>query len=117
MARKKKEVVEAPKSELILGYARLRVTGKSGDAMAPYPRIADLSMIELLPEDDQDVLRQAMAVVLEAQTPRPNRPARTVIAITELATPTTPAASQTLKRGEFNPAAFETVIVPFINGG
>lgn len=94
-------------SPQVLGVATLRVTGRSGDAVGVYPRIATLEQIELLPEDGQKAIREAMRVVNEAQLK-----GNTVFAVS-----TPGAAPIRLAPGVFDPTAEQLLIAPRIMGG
>lgn len=55
----------------VFGVGVIRIMGKAGDAPVAFPRIASLDLLPSLEPDEQWALRQAEAIVQEAQ--RENR--------------------------------------------
>lgn len=51
----------------VLGVGTIRVMGKAGDAPVAFPRIASLDLLPGLEPDEQWAVKQAEAIVQEAQ--------------------------------------------------
>lgn len=54
-------------SENVQGVGTIRVMGKAGDAPVAFPRIASLDLLPDLEPDEQWAVRQAEAIVQQAQ--------------------------------------------------
>jgi hypothetical protein len=96
----------------ILGYATIRIMGRSGDAQHRYPRIQSLDALGQLSTEEQAAVREAQRVVREAQ-----QKGNSVMAVTPSVREDEQPRSRRLGQGEFDPAAEQLVIVPRVKGG
>jgi len=96
-------------SEGVLGVGTLRVMGKSGDAPLTWPRITSLGALDTLAEDEQWALRQAQAVVEQAE-----RNARTVFDVAPTEGKTAPTGTRVTT---FAPESESLIVLSRIAGG